>query len=46
MILAEGYQSNIDDNIWNTKAYINFMENIAGTISEKIKDKVESLSGC
>lgn len=44
-ILVQEYQSNIDDNIWNNNAYINFMENIAGTISEKIKDKVERLSG-
>jgi len=43
-IIEQEYRSNVDDDIWNKKAYIDFMKTLAETISKKIDDKIEALS--
>ena len=43
-IIEQEYRSNVDDDIWNKKAYIDFMKTLAETISKKIDDKIEVLS--
>lgn len=43
-IIEQEYQSNVADEIWSKDAYIDFMNNVAQNLTEKIGNKINSLN--
>ncbi len=43
-ILEQEYQSDIVNNIWGQQEYINFMNNVAAKLTDKIKKKIDSIN--
>lgn len=43
-ILDQEYQSDLANDIWNRDVYINFMNNVAENLTEKINRKIDSLN--
>ena len=43
-IIEQEYQSNVADDVWSNIAYINFMNNVAQNLTEKITAKISTLN--
>lgn len=43
-IIEQEYQSNIDNDVWNKRVYIDFMKTVATTISERIDEKIKKMN--
>lgn len=43
-IIEQEYQSDVADDVWSKTAYIDFMNNVAKNLTEKIAAKIESLN--
>ena len=43
-IIEQEYQSNVADDVWRNIAYINFMNNVAQNLTEKITAKISTLN--
>lgn len=43
-IIEQQYQSDVADNIWSNNAYIDFMNNVAKNLTEKITAKINTLN--
>ena len=43
-ILEQEYRTNIEDEIWNQKAYVDFLNGLKDSIIEKIESKIETIN--
>lgn len=44
-LLEQEYRMNKADDIWNQKAYIDFLQGVKDTVIEKIENKIVAISG-